>query len=59
MYPMGNAIFLSFPFVCPEPVLAKWCILYKERRKNGVSDLAADEFAVTYVNFRMFSHRHS
>ena len=33
---MGNAIFLSFPYVCPEPVLGKLMICIWTWRKNGV-----------------------
>jgi hypothetical protein len=28
--------FLNFLYVCPEPVLAKWCILYTNGAKSGV-----------------------
>jgi hypothetical protein len=31
--------FLSFPYVCSEPVLVKWCIFCINGAKSGVSDL--------------------
>ena len=32
----GKAVFFwSFPYVCPEPVLAKWCIMYINGAKSG------------------------
>ena len=34
--PGKTALFLSFPYVCPEPVLVKECILYINGSKSAV-----------------------
>jgi hypothetical protein len=34
--PAENGTFLSFPYVCPEPVLVKQCILYINGSKMAV-----------------------
>jgi hypothetical protein len=41
-----------FPYVCPEPVLVKSCILYINGAKSGVFCLATPPF---YTNNRTFA----
>eukprot|EP01046_Picozoa_sp_COSAG06_P049376 COSAG06_NODE_7589_length_2449_cov_18.841769_2_plen_191_part_00 len=49
--PTKNATLVStFPYVCPEPVLAKWCILYKNGAKVAFFE-PPDRSRISFVCF--------